>query len=104
MILEKVIAFQGYIEVTQKSVSDCVGQPLNLRPACIAQLIQVELLRRRQSLTQIQGAFLSHSRLLSPLQYKKAVLSRPVAKKLLIGPQIRRKNFPYSFALEGSDF
>ncbi|MGC1877934.1 MAG: hypothetical protein WA678_00995, partial [Rhabdochlamydiaceae bacterium] len=31
-------------------------------PACIAQLIQVELLRRRQSLAQIQGASLPNSR------------------------------------------
>ena len=31
-------------------------------PVCIAQLIQVELLRRRQSLAQIQGASLSNSR------------------------------------------
>ena len=39
------------------------------KPACIAQLIQVELLRRRRSLTQIQGASLPNSQLLNSFQY-----------------------------------
>ena len=54
-------------------------QPLNLRPACIAQLIQVELLRRRQSLVQIQGASLSYSQFFNVFRYTKII--NPVAIK-----------------------
>ena len=38
-------------------------------PACIAQLIQVELLRRRQGLVQIQGASLRNSQFLRLFVY-----------------------------------
>jgi hypothetical protein len=39
-------------------------------PACIAQLIQVELLRHRRSLAQIQGVSLPNSQLLSSFRYR----------------------------------
>ena len=38
-------------------------------PACIVQLIQVELLRRRQSLVQNRGASLPNSQLLNSFVY-----------------------------------
>ena len=38
-------------------------------PACIVQLIQVELLRRRQSLAQNRGASLPNSQLLNSFVY-----------------------------------
>ena len=41
-------------------------------PACIVQLIQVELLRRRQSLVQNRGAFLPNSQLLNSFVYSRA--------------------------------
>jgi uncharacterized protein DUF4160 len=40
-----------------------------LRPACIAQLIQVELLRRRLRLAQIQGVFLPNSLPFNQIRY-----------------------------------
>ena len=45
-----------------KSVFGSVGQPISLRPVCIAQLIQVELFGRRLRLAQIQDASLPNSR------------------------------------------
>ena len=46
----------------EKSVFGSVGQPMTLRPACIAQLIQVELLRRCLRLAQIHVASLLNFR------------------------------------------
>ncbi len=42
---------------------------MNLRSACIAQLIQFELLRRRFGLTQIQGGSLPNSRFFRLFRY-----------------------------------
>jgi hypothetical protein len=66
------IVMQVIPKQPEKSVSACVGQPLNLQPACIAQLIQVELLRRRLRLVQIQGASLAYSRFFKLFRYKKS--------------------------------
>jgi hypothetical protein len=43
---------------------------IEFQPACIAQLIQVELLRLQVPLTEIQGVFLSKSQLLNSFVYK----------------------------------
>ncbi len=56
---------------------------MNLKPACIAQLIQVELLRRRLRLAQIHGTSLANSRIFSPLQYNKGhIVKQPKEMKL----------------------
>jgi len=44
-------------------------QPTNLKPACIAQPIQVELLQQRLSLVQIRGGSLQNSQLLKLFVY-----------------------------------
>ncbi|HEX4838898.1 MAG TPA: hypothetical protein VFU89_00470 [Rhabdochlamydiaceae bacterium] len=48
---------------------------MNLRPACIAQLIQVELLRHRLCLAQIQGVSLAFFTLLERAQYSRHCLA-----------------------------
>ncbi len=80
----------------EKSVFACAGQPLNLNPPCSpckranprsfasvrsTQLVQVELLRRRLRLVQIQGASLAYSRFFKLFRYTKflILLTFPIA-------------------------
>jgi hypothetical protein len=62
-IREKFDAF-FYTETTSRIAFFQRRQAMNLRSACIAQLIQVELLRLRRCLTKIPVASLSYSRFL----------------------------------------
>jgi len=70
--LDRFLAETGFELIPkqlQESVSASVGQPQSLRYVCIAQIIQVELLRRRLRLTQILGASLAYSRFLRFFRY-----------------------------------
>ena len=59
----------GYTQMTSK-IGFCRRRTATeFWPACIAQLIQVELLRRRQSLAKIQGASLAYSQFLKSFVY-----------------------------------
>jgi hypothetical protein len=76
-------------KLPRESVFDCVGQPLNLNPPCSSckranprsfasirstPLIQVELLRRRLRLVQIQGTSLPNFRFSRQFLYRQYLI------------------------------